>query len=69
MECGVLFRFDRILLIFWPFFLGGGGGLRDADRPGLRVLRLLEGPGHQRHVGPQLYVAGRRPRLPRVLRT
>ena len=28
-----------------------------ADRPGVRVLRLLEGPHDQRHVGPQLHLA------------
>lgn len=38
-----------------------------ADRPGLGVFRLLEGPDDERHVGPELHVADRRETVPRVL--
>lgn len=32
------------------------------------MLRLLEGSRHERYVGPELHVARRRPRIPRMLR-
>ena len=41
---------------------------RDADRAGVGVLRVLEGHGDQRHVGPQLHLAHRRQAVQRVLR-
>ena len=41
---------------------------RNAHRTGFRMFRLLEGSRHQRYVGAQFHIAGRRPGIPRMLR-
>lgn len=42
--------------------------LRHAHRPGVGLLRLLEGHGDKRYVGSELYVAHRRQAIQRMLR-
>ena len=42
--------------------------LRHSHWTGFRVFRLLEGSRHQRYVGAQFHIAGRRQGLPRMLR-
>ena len=40
---------------------------RYPDRAGQRVLRVLEGPRHQRHLGPQLHLTHRCKTISRML--
>ena len=49
----------------WCFF---DDYLRHSHWTGFRVFRLLEGSRHQRYVGAQFHIAGRRQGLPRMLR-